>query len=282
MSPAWRIFGCAALGVCLVGPAWGGPKTKLAREAAEYVVRKFGKEAAKEGVETLSYKIETLAVRHGEEVFEAVKKVGPRTFRLVEEARDHGGPVVKLMARHGDDAVWVVCQEKRLALFVRFGDTAADAMIKHGELAEPVLEAFAKPAASALNAVSSRSARRIAMMHDAGELSGTGRGPELLQLIGKYGDRAADFIWNNRQALQNSVALATFLSTPESHLDGTEPVAEVGAHYFDQPLTDTPAAVVAEPVIGTSVKILLIASFAVVGLLVSWKVLVRREDTRKQ
>ena len=91
----------------LVVPCRADVKSAAAREVAEYVVKKFGKEAGEEGVELLAKKIETLAVRHGDEVFEAVRKVGPRAIRYAEEAGENGPRAIGLMARFGDDAVWV-------------------------------------------------------------------------------------------------------------------------------------------------------------------------------
>jgi len=79
----------------LTGVSQADIRTKTAREAAEYVFRKFGKEVAEEGVETLSRKIEMLAIKHGDDAFEAVRKIGPRTFRLVEEAGEHGAQSLK-------------------------------------------------------------------------------------------------------------------------------------------------------------------------------------------
>src|SRR6266702_1669213 len=108
MTFRWSLFltGCLAL----LSPAisFGQGKTALARKAADYVMRKFGKEAAEVGVETLTRKIEILAIKYGDDVFLAVRKVGPRTFRIVTEAGEHGAECVKLMARCGDEAVWVV------------------------------------------------------------------------------------------------------------------------------------------------------------------------------
>ena len=84
---ATRPFIAAVFVVLLVPhPSLAQGKVKVAREAAEYVLRKFGKEAAEGGVETLSRKIEVLVAQHGEEAIVAVRKVGPRTFRIVDEA----------------------------------------------------------------------------------------------------------------------------------------------------------------------------------------------------
>jgi hypothetical protein len=62
----FTLLACGFL-VVWTGVSQADIKTKAAREAAEYLVRKFGKEVAEEGVETLSRKIEILAVKHGDE-----------------------------------------------------------------------------------------------------------------------------------------------------------------------------------------------------------------------
>jgi hypothetical protein len=220
----WRMCACTIMGLWLPGPVWGGAKTKLAKETAEYVVRKFGKEAAKEGIETLSRRVESLAIRHGDEIFLVVKKVGPRSLRLLEEAGEHSGVVVKLLARYGDEAIWVVVKRQRLALFVRYGDDAAAAMMKQGEVAEPLLDAYGKAMATALKEVSPQNGRRLAMMNEEGELKKLGRNQALLALLPNYGDRAMEYIWDHRRALQSDDALTPFLNDPLPYLEGQKPL----------------------------------------------------------
>ena len=55
-------------------------KSQTAREIAEYVMERFGRQAVREGAPALARKIEAAAARHGTEVFEAVRKVGPRAL----------------------------------------------------------------------------------------------------------------------------------------------------------------------------------------------------------
>ena len=184
-----------ALGVCMsTSHVHAQGKAALAREMAEYVIKKFGKEGVDEGVETLTRKIETVIVKYGDDGMAAVKKVGPRSFRLIEEAGENGVESVKLMAKYGDDAVWVVGKKGRLAIFVKYGDDAANAIIKHGEITEPLIGKFGDSAAAALKNVSSQNARRISMLDDSGELNAIGHTPEVLNVIGKYGDAAMDFV----------------------------------------------------------------------------------------
>ena len=126
-------------------------RTQAIREAAEFVVKKFSKEAAGETVETLTGKIAALATRHGDEAIEAVRKVGPRAIRLAEEAGEHGAVAVGLMARMGDDAVWVAANPRRLSLFAKWGDDAAEAMIKHKGIADDLIAGGGESAARALH-----------------------------------------------------------------------------------------------------------------------------------
>lgn len=242
-------------------------KSALAREAAEYVMRKFGKEAAEVGVETLTRKIETLAIKHGDDVFLAVQKVGPRTLRIVEEAGEHGLKSIKLMARFGEDAVWVVAKKNRLVIFVKYGDNAAESMMKHGEIAESLLVAFGRPAAGAMKAVNSQNARRLAMMADDGQLTKIGRTPELLEVVGKHGDRAADFVWRNKGALTVVAALTAFLANPEPFLDGATDITKIVSENAVKPLANVPGQVASEAAKNTSWTLVIVCAVFVLGLL---------------
>jgi hypothetical protein len=215
-------------------------KSALAREAAEYVAEKFGREAASEGVEVLARKGEALALEHGDEALLAFKKVGPRTFGLVEQAGEQGGEAVRLLSRYGDEAVWVVSQPKRLALCAAHGDEAALALMKHGEIAEPLIEKFGSSAASAVNGLSRQNARRLAMMAEDGALEGR---QALLDVVGRYGDRAMDFVWRNKGALATASVLAAFLANPEPFLDGVVDISGQVAENALRPLSEVPAEV---------------------------------------
>ena len=217
-------------------PAHAQGKAAIAREMAEYVMKKFGKEVADEGVETLTRKIETVILKYGDDGVVAVKNVGPRSFRLIEEAGENGVESVKLMAKYGDEAVWVVGKKGRLAIFVKYGDDAAEAMIKHGEIAEPLIGKFGDSAALALKSVSSQNARRISMLDDAGELAAIGRTPELLTVVGRYGDAAMDFVWKNKGALTVAATLTAFLSDPEPFINGTRDLAQTVGTSLVQPI----------------------------------------------
>lgn len=241
----------SAIGAVLLllspGDSLAQGKAALAREAAESVLGRFGKEAAKESVEGLTRKIESLALKHGDDAVLAVKKVGPQAFHLIEASGEYGAESVQLMARYGDDAVWIVARKNRLAIFVKYGDTAGEAMMKHGEIAEPLLESAGKSAAGAFRSVSPQNGRRLAMMGLDGDLARIGRTPELLDAVAKYGDPAMDFIWKHKGALQAAAALAAFLDTPEPYLEGKEDIASAATAKSAKPEIDASAPVALQP-----------------------------------
>src|SRR5438270_311241 len=84
---------------------------------------------------------------------------------------------------------------------------AAEAMLKHKSLAEPLIAKFEMPAARAMDVLSGQNARRLAMMADDGELAALGQTPALLETVAKYGDRAMDFVWRNKGSLAVGAAL---------------------------------------------------------------------------
>jgi hypothetical protein len=195
---------------------------KVAQEAAEFVLKKFGKKALTEGTETLAERIAASAVRHGDDVIRAVRRVGPSALSLADEAGEQAPKILRLLSKHGDDAaVWVARRPAAMKLLSQYGDDAAEILIKHKGLAEPVLEKLGAPAVNALAAIGPRGGRRLAMMAEGGELAALGRTPELMQVITSHGDAAMDFIWRNKGALAVGTSLTAFLAQPKAFIDGT-------------------------------------------------------------
>jgi hypothetical protein len=200
--------------------------SKVAQEAAEFVLKKFGKKVLTEGTETFAKKITASTLRHGDDVINAVRRVGPSALSLADDAGEQAPTILRLLSKHGDDAaVWVAKRPAGMKLLSKYGDDAAEVLIKHKGLAEPVLEQFGAPAVNALGAIGPRGGRRLAMMAEGGELATIGRTPELMQVIARRGDAAMDFIWRNKGALAVGTTLTTFLAKPEAFIDGGNQLA---------------------------------------------------------
>ena len=217
-----------------VPSSYAQAKGKAAREVAEYLIRKFGKEAAEETVESLTRRLERLVLRHGDEVLEAVEKGGFRALFALEKTAERSPQLVKLLIRYGDEAVWIVERPRSTAIFLKHGDDAARALIKHGEIAEPVIEQLGQPAAKTLANLSNQQARRLAIMANNGDLAKIGRTTELLEVVTKHpdptwADAVMDFIWRHKGALAVSAALAAFLADPEPFINGVKDITKIAA-----------------------------------------------------
>ena len=198
-----------------------GAASGAVREATEVVMRKFGKEVAEESAEAVAKRVADVGAKFGEEGLEAMVKVGPRAFgKITSEAGEHASDVVKLVAKHGESAVWVVAKPRGLAIFVKYGEEAATAVMKHPGIAEGAVESLGAPAARALNAVSGTQARRIGMMIEDGAIKAGEKSSGLLDVVTKYGDKAMEFIWKNKGALTVAATLTAFLKNPEPFIQG--------------------------------------------------------------
>jgi hypothetical protein len=128
-------------------------------------------------------------------------------------------------ARHGDDVFRVAA---------RHGDDAARVLARHEAVAAPLIERLGFPAVRALDAVGPRNGRRMATM--LGDFERTGRAPELMGVIGKYGDPAMEFVWKHKGALALSAGLTAFLADPEPLIKGTRDITEIAAENAVRPL----------------------------------------------
>lgn len=225
-----------------VNSAEAGVASRAIREAVEFAGRKFGKEVAEEGAERLATKMAQLAAKHGDDVVVAAfKKVGPRAGRIVSEAGEHGNIALRLLATHGDDALPIVAKATTLKAVAHYGDDAATAILKHGNVGEELIERFAHEGAETLAKVTPQNGRRLAMLAAEGQLK-----PELLSVVTRYGDEACDFVWRNKGALAIGTALTAFVAAPNEFLDGTQKLTATVAEAAVKPLAEVPKTIAAE------------------------------------
>ncbi len=218
------------------GGAFGQVPSLVAREAVELIVKKFGKEAIEEGPELLAKQIDNVVAKFGDDALTAVQKAGPRALRWIDEAGEAAPQVAKWIAQHGDNAGWVVAKPGRLALASRFGDDAVEAMIKHGEPAEKILQIGGAAAGEAAAKLAPRQGRQLAMLASDATDAALVRNSALMATIAKTGDRGMEFVWKNKGALAVGAVLAAFLANPEPFIDGTKSLAEVAASTAVAPL----------------------------------------------
>jgi len=236
MSPNYKVA-LAFLVVTLAQPflACAGVTTSAIRETSEFILKKFGKGVAGETVEQIASKTTKVLAKHGDECLPLLRRSGHAGFQALEEAGEQAPDVIKLFAKRGDEAVWIISQPKKLTIFLKHGDTAADALLKHPGIADDLIEKYGVNAGDALTRVSRTQAQHLSMMSADGTLDAIPQKAELLAVIRKYGDEAMDFVWKNKGSLAVATVLATFLSDPESYISGAkdliaDPVLKPIAH----------------------------------------------------
>lgn len=198
------------------------PADTAIRETAKSIMKKFGKGTGGQTVEEVTEATTRAITKYGDDALPILQKSGHAGFRALEQAGDKAPDIIKLYARKGDEAIWIISQPKKLSIFLKHGDSAADALLKHPGIADSIITKYGDDAAGALNNLSRASAQKLNMIADEGLLSATKQSPELLSVIRKYGDEAMDFIWKNKGALTVASVLGTFLSKPEIFINEIE------------------------------------------------------------
>ena len=216
-------------------PAQAQVKARAAREAAELLMERFGAKVGR-SVPELAARIEGLAARYGDEAIVAMRKGGPSAFGLVEAAGADGAKAVRVLAIHGEQgATRVLSRPTAMKQFLQHGDEAANVLVRHPGVAEPLLEKGGAQAVKALGSIDPRNGRRLAMLME-GEMVNAGRHPELLGVVAKHGDGAVNFLWQNKGTLAGGAALAAFLADPEPFLSGTRDIASVAGETVVKPV----------------------------------------------
>lgn len=193
----------------------------VSREALESFAKYLAKGGAKAAPGTIRA-TEQLIASHGDDALRAANSVG---WKVVGDAAESAGErapeLVKYMARKGKESIHVVATPRSTAIFLKYGDEAGEAMIRHKGLAADLISEGGQPMAKALSNIGTREARQMAMLADDAATVSLAKDPRVLEIVGKYGDRAMRFIWENKGALLVGTTLATFAANPEAFLNGS-------------------------------------------------------------
>ena len=212
-----------ALGLMVFGirSANAGPASSAIREVAELIVTKFGTGTAGRTVEEVSAAMVRTAARHGEASLPLLKSAGHAGFVALDQAGAKAPDILKLFAQRGDEAVWLISDPVKLSLFLKHGQPAATALLKHPGIADPWITRYGDDAVGALNSLSRQGAQRLGMLANDGSTIAAEMA-SLLPVIRSYGDEAMEFIWRHKGALAVTSVLATFIAHPESYISGAK------------------------------------------------------------
>ena len=236
MSQLWGGLILALLLSVSSGMAMGGTISAGAKQTAEFIFQKFGKKVPTQTVDELATAVSGLATKYGDETLPFLRATGHAGFDALDQAGAKAPEIIKLYIKRGDEAVWVISKPGKLAIFLKHGDSAAEALIKHPGIADTLIARHGDEAIAAINRLSQQNAQRLGMLADDGLLSATQQSSELLDVISKYGDTAMNFVWNNKGALAVSTLLAGFLADPESYFSGVKSLVEPVAKSVVEPM----------------------------------------------
>jgi len=91
---------------------------------------------------------------------------------------------------------------------------------------ESVLEQLGPDGIAVMKHLDEQRVVQLGVMVERGELAAIGRTSELLAVIGKYGNRGMEFVWQHKASLAESATLALFLANPEPFVNGTLELVE--------------------------------------------------------
>jgi hypothetical protein len=219
--------------------ACAGVKTAAIRETAEFALKKSGLEISEKALESTSSRITKLVANYGDDTISVARRNGLEAIARIEKAGPRGKQVMDLFIRHGDHAMFLTANQKRLNLVLHFGDDAASAIAKHGEIVEPLVSSFGQAGASAAKSLSGRQARRLATMMTDGPFRDSSSAKKLLQIIGQYGDRAMEFIWKNKGALCVAGGLTAFIRNPEPFISGAVTLSGTVSRHVTQTIGES-------------------------------------------
>ncbi len=135
-------------------PAYGSIAAKPIKELVEYFTKKFGRELAQEGAEQTTKRMTALIAKHGDEVVEIMRPLGPRAVKVADEFGDAGYQVLKVHGRNG----LILLEEqgqKSLALAKQYGNGAMDVLIHQPGVGRDMVTHFPKHSFPAIAKLSS-------------------------------------------------------------------------------------------------------------------------------
>ena len=202
--------------------AYCGPVASALRETAETIGATGGRGSAGQSADGMAKAATRSVASQGDDTLPLLRQSGHAGLSALESAGARSPEVVSLLRRRGGEALWIITDPKKLAIFLKHGDPAADALLRHPGIADSMILRYAEPAVGALNNLTQTSAQRLALLAEEGMLSATPRSFELLPVLRRYGDAGMDFIWKNKGSLAVITGLATFLADPGIYISGAK------------------------------------------------------------
>lgn len=183
------------------------------RRIAREIVESFGRET----LERAEPRVARLIEDYGDDAIRALRRAGPTGVGALER---FGAAGARVLARWGEEGVRVLAVEGEgaLSLLARYGDDAIGFMIRHPGAGRELLERLGPAAMRApLKTESVVTLNRLSE-----PIRASGRAPEILGVVERFGDRACAFLWRNKGTIFATAVLVSFLADPQPYIDGVK------------------------------------------------------------
>ncbi len=216
------IYALAMIAWLFMEPAWHLAEAGLARDLAEAVLRKAGKQSDDLAVRELEQQFVKLFNRLGPDCEPFLKRFGKDGAEILERAGQKGNQLLKWYQSAPGPSFYLLRDKEKLEWTLQYGKTAFDAMIRHPGAAEVLIRKHgAQGAAWALN-LDRNSVLKLAKLETSGWTSRHFPDSKTLSdFVRNQGSAGIKFIWKHRTRLAAAGALTWFMTDPESFINGT-------------------------------------------------------------
>ncbi|HMO50087.1 MAG TPA: hypothetical protein PKE26_05140 [Kiritimatiellia bacterium] len=213
----------------MAAPAPGSVVTvggRAVREAVEYSLKRAPSKAMGRLLNESPEAVGKVISRYGDDGIHVVDRFGgPAMKVLLENPDDVGRSAMRMMTKHGDEAVKMAQNPAGLRIMVKESDEMFKAMAKTRHQAYPVLAQHGELGAKALNNLTPARQRELIRLHQERRFSEADF-DKLLKVVGNYGNKGMDFIWRNKGALVVAGGLTAFVANPEPFIEGIRKLGE--------------------------------------------------------
>jgi hypothetical protein len=199
-------------------------EAQVAKAAKELVEWLFKTEARKNLPKNLLPRVENLMTKHGISALQAIKKAGPSAITILE--RDGSRVMLDALKLGGRNFANEALTSPALIRKVlkKCGPEAAEVIAKHPGAGARFLFRVGPKGIPVAKSLSRKALEDMVGLSD--DIYKSGYAPGFWKVLGKYGDRASDFIWRNKGAIFVAAVAASFIRDPEAYLSGARKIGQ--------------------------------------------------------
>lgn len=253
---------------------------RAGREAAGQATRRGGQRMLGRLAAESPEAVAQITYRYGDDGLRVVNQHGRPAMRALLSSSDEvGAPMARMMQRHGDDAVRMAQSPAGRRILATENDAMIRAMSRTRGQAYPMLHQHGPRAARTLNQLSPQQSRQLMALHREGHFTAP-QFEQILDVIGRHGGSALDFIWKHKGALAVTAVLVAFLNDPDPFITGAKDVTALLAGEVGKAASTTMTSVGSEIAGHINWNVLVGAVMAFIGL--KWGVVTWWKSRRQQ